>query len=170
MSLVLERLGHCEDGHGEVGRFLDFDGSHMGFAVALLKARWARDQVSAAAIADAASPEELLRSALELVVFMAMAATTGRQAAAHSLTVSADRYERTDRPRVALLCRDLALAVEVTSTESRTLTVHLVDLEVALDLGASIITATAVHHGVSVEDQFTGYEQTLTMLAARQSA
>lgn len=173
---VVEPLGTCEDGHGPVIVVHDLDGTHMGYALAMLKARWTRDRDTARLALDLVGRAELLRSGLELALSLALTdAASSREAspgdvpgdatdAAAGLRRLAGTQRRRGRARLNRLCLELAAALDE-EPEHTSVRVHQVDIDTVLTLCAALCAGIEVRHGLSVADLFTRYEQMLALTA-----
>lgn len=173
---IVDRLGPCGDGHGEMIEVSGLDSTHMGYALSLMKARWGSDEDTLRLITGAVPNDELIRSAVEFLLSLAMSASAGtydndttveerglmdRQAAAASLRHTMATYHRKGRNRMARLCEDIATNIEKPRGAVNSVILHAIDVSSILDLCAAIITSVEVTRGVKVEDQFSAYEQVI---------
>lgn len=164
MSESLERVGLGRGGLGGLVRIRDTSAVHAGTALALLKARWEGDEAAARTIVGATDGDELLRSALALVIHMADAAYGGPEATRDNLHRMARTYQRRGRLRMQRLCRGLA---DWDRQLCHGLVIEEVDATAVIDLCQSIVSAVEVRHGVPAQMQFDVFLQDLARLRSR---
>lgn len=164
--------GQC----GERMRVDGADGTHMGFALALLHARWSSDTSAADFVTSTIEHDELLRSAIELSLSLAMSASAGlsgaedpdmarhidRETAGLWLTSMGSTFSVQGHAVAAILCADLA-RILATPGRVRSLDLHAVDLDSVLAVAAALVRLTEDHRGVSAARQFASYTQIMGM-------
>lgn len=169
---IITSAGPCPNGCAPRITIHGTDGTHMGYALVLLRAKWSGDDASTQTVHETLGAHELIRSAVELALSLTMSSVQGlsglddpaaaravdRSTATGWLESMADTYDHQRNRRAARLSRDLATILSSDGPADR-LTLHNVDLATALYVCSGLVQMTEEHRGIRAARQFEAYEQ-----------
>lgn len=171
---IITSAGPCPGGCGPRLTIHGTDGTHMGFALVLLKATFAGDHGARQTVHETIGVHELLRSTIELALSLTMSAVQGLSgeddpnaalavdkstAAGWLESIASTHTIRGNRP-AARLCQDLS-DILTADRPADALVIHAVDLPTALSVCTGLVQMTEEHRGIRPTRQFEAYEQLL---------